>query len=283
MKKYIKISYPDGSVHSVIVTQADVTNDDRVVISYYDYTDGIRVNFAELIKVDNKYYKNSEEHEWNEYVRKFKPFDRTLSNNIIESLPDIIELYDSKVDGASKINENSILAESEIDKVVPTPGKINRIMAVLYANNGGSVVKYDGDNPAPIFFTLPEITREDPLKEVYKSIDIDDDDTNELVRYIQARLGDETDVSLLQPNRRFEVSSGNKYSITFVACDEKGLFYEVAASDKLFVDMSVASAYGYYADPLSLALHHELPLELSINGKTIRYDVNSNIGHKKVV
>ena len=284
MKKSIEMSFLDGSMHKVIVTQADVTNDDRIVISYYDFSDGVHASFSELVKVGEKYYRNPNVHEWKDYVHKFKPFDRGLSDRIVESLPEKIGLYDSNVeyDNPVVLGEVPNIGDLE-DKPIVKPGKVNYIMAVLYANNGGTVVKYDGTNPSPIFFALPEITKDDPMKEVYKSIEIDEDDTKELVRYIEARLGDESDISLISPNRRFEVSSGNKFAVTFVSCDERPLFYEVAASDKLAVDMSVSSAYGYYSDPLSLALHHELPLELTINGKTLRYEVNSNVGHKKVV
>ena len=295
MRKNMSISYPDGSIHNVIVTQADVTKNGHIVICYYDITDGMRAAFSEIIKEDDQYYKNPNHHEWEYYVNRFQPFDREISDFIVGSLPDKLGLYNKTANKPelppdpiniknNKDNEvyRYLYKEKEPEKVKVKNGKSYYITAVMYANRGESLVAYDGTDLPPAFFYKPIISEFGSLEEVYKKTTIESKkDEDELLNKMKNRLGNIVDVSLIPEDRKFELSSGNRYFVTFASCDDEGLFQEVSNSKKVCVDISTNVSDSLYPDNLSIALHHELPLEITINGKTVRYEANSNIARKK--
>ena len=296
MKKYIKISYPDGSLHSTIVTQADVTRGGTIVISYYDISDSMHASFTELIQKDGQYYKNPEHQDWSYYVSRFKPFDRELSDSIVSSLPEKLGIYDKTVAGpqlpqnsSSNKNENNEneyyqYNENEPEKEEVPAGISYYITAVMYANQGDSFVSYDEPGLLPVFLSERKMSDSGPLKEEYKKIDIEDNDLRELLYEFETRFGSNFDVSTIPADCKFELSSGNKYYVTFASCDEDQIFQGVRACSKVSADISIIRPdESSYPDNLSAALHHDLPLEITVKDRTIRYEQYSNYGRKKVM
>ena len=87
IKREIQIRYPDDNrLHSIIVYQVDRTSDGRIVISYYDITDGNIDSYSEIVNNNGEWMKNPEHLDWNAY--EFIEFDPLFNNSVINSLPD---------------------------------------------------------------------------------------------------------------------------------------------------------------------------------------------------
>lgn len=276
MRKMVNVEIPDGTTHNMMVTHADITNDGKIVLSCYDLNNSMHVALVEIMNVDGVYYKNPEQCELNEYVRKFQPFDKAFSEAVVDRLPEKLEIYDEE---KFKPKESKGLVPEGTPKEIRPP-KTYTITAVMYANRGEALVVYDGlTTHKPLFFTAPSLSGEE---EVYKRFDIDPKVQKELIRKIEIRLGEVIDLSMIPSDRKFELSSGDKYFITFASCDDENLFKQVASSCELKTDATRNIESDLYLDRLSLALHHELPLELLLNGKTIRYETNSSVARKVI-
>ena len=278
--KLIKIEQADGEMHRVIVNTADVTNNGKTVICYYDLSNRMRFSYAEIINVDGVYYVNPVQHEWNYYSVKFKEHDNEFSNSIIETLPEEIEIY-----GKDKKTGKPIPVVVTKEKPVKEEKKTTAyfLTAIMYANRGEDLVVKDGyTNYPPLFFTR-RILDEDSLTEVYKKKNIEAKDHDELLKLIDNSFKSKLRVSTVPEDLRFDVSSGNKYYINFSSCDDEVLFYEVAECDEIKVDTSLHIQSDLYEDNLSSALHHELPIEITTNNDVIAYDANSINGRKRAI
>jgi hypothetical protein len=299
MEKMIEMEYPDG-IHKVIVTQADITNDGRIVISYYDLSDNMSASFSEIVNIGGKFYKNPNHKDWEYYVLNFRPFDYAFSNSIVNSLSRNISLLN--MEGLKKKTSPEIIPpKKEVIYVNPeviedhfkhkNPNKNveipfekeNYITAVMYANRGGSLLIYDNySDLQPVFFKRKTMSEHGPISEVYKKAELNMNDELELCRKIEEKLGSKVDISLIPEDREIKLSNGKTYYINFASCDDNYLFQEVAASEKVSADISMPIDSTEYPDNLSLALHHVIPLEVTIKGTTVRYEANSNFGRKKI-
>lgn len=277
MSKWVDLVENDSSIHRIAVLAADVTKDNRVVISYNDYTDGVRPGYAELVMINGRYYKMFYKREWNYYSTKFRDHDSQLSNSIIESLPEKIDLY---VDKKTSILENNSLDISTIQNINKKTTAYF-LTAIVYANRGhDSYVKNGYSNLPPIFFTR-RMYDEDNFVEIYKKKNIESDDINELLVRIDASLGIKNNISMMPENLKYEVSSGNKYYVNFSSCDNEELFCNIALSDELRVNINRGIKSGEFVDNLSSSLHRELPLEVVNNGEIIAYPSDLEVKHKR--
>lgn len=273
MRKMVNVEIPDGTTHNMMVTHADITNDGKIVLSCYDLNNSMHVALIEIMKENGEYYRNPKQRELAEYVRNFQAFDKGFSEAVVNALPDKLEIYNEEKVKAKESEKETIVKENRNSKTYT-------ITAVMYANRGEALVVYDGlTTHKPLFFTAPSLSGEE---EVYKRFDIDPEVQKELIRKIEIRLGEVIDLSMIPSDRKFELSSGDKYFITFASCDDENLFKQVASSCELKTDATRNIESDLYLDRLSLALHHELPLELSLNGKTIRYETNSSVARKVI-
>lgn len=267
MSKWINLKDKDGSIHRIAVLGADVTHNGEVVISYNDYTDGIHPGYAELIKVDGVYYNNYNKREWNYYATKFNDFNSQVSNSIVDSLPEDVDLYIGK--------------KKKEKKKTNKPLNINNTTAyfltvIIYANRGADLYTYDGySNLPPIYFTRRMVDN-DSLEEVYKKKNIDEADSDELMEKINSSLKGKMHISNMPEDFKYEVSSGNKYYVNFCSCDDEDIFLHVALADEIKLDTALGIKSGVYDDNLSSALHQEIPFEITANHEVIRYSNNTN-------
>ena len=271
MSKWINLRDKDNSIHRIAVLAADVTSDDKIIISYNDYTDGIHPGYAELINIDGVYHSKFDKREWNYYSTKFKDHDEELSNSIINALPEQVELY---IEKNKKENRRKVPTDTKKVSYVDVPRNTTAyfLTAIIYANRGDDLYVNDGySNLPPVFFTR-RMLDDDVLVETYKKRNIDPKDHDELIEQINTTLRGKMHISTLPEDFRYEVSSGNKYYVNFSSCDNEKLFCEVALSDEIRSEISVGIKSGIYDDNLSAALHRELLLELVSNDDVIRYE-----------
>lgn len=255
-KRIIEIVYPDGIAHKVLLLSADTTRFKEHVLTYYDLDNAKRSEFTEILYIDGKYYNNPNTQEWDYYVRRFEAYDPEKSADFIDKLPEKIELDTRKKDNKSKKQKTT-----------------NRyITAVLYANRGKSLIIKEGEDYLDsVFFTL-ESSKSDI--EVYKRININEKDKEEILKDMEKAFEDRIDVSLVPPDLLFTPSSGNLYHITFASCDDKDLFNEIGLCDEIKVEGLLDNIQsGLYPDNLSSALHNELPIEIEKNGTVVRLEV----------
>ena len=90
IKREVHIRYPDNVLHTVIVYRVDRTTDGRVIISYFDVTDGNSDSYSEIINVNGQWMKKPEHLDWNQY--EFIEFDSAFNDSVINSLPERIEI-----------------------------------------------------------------------------------------------------------------------------------------------------------------------------------------------
>lgn len=67
ISKYKYMVYPDGKVHDVVIRGISLTEENVLLMTYYDYTESADM-FTTLIKVDGKYMKNPAHKRFDEYT-----------------------------------------------------------------------------------------------------------------------------------------------------------------------------------------------------------------------
>lgn len=280
MQREIDIQYPDGAIHSVSVYRADVTYDNRVVISYYDISNRMVNSYTEIRQVDGEFYKVLEHLEWEEYEQNFQPFNQGLSDSIIRALNDTLNIYTPHarkivdenprpiaLTQAAMVNPPDIHKRGlyQINSVLFANGHKSRINLNAFKTKDGKTVQQRYDLLACCAFFNRPIFKNEPMTEDFHRFKVDKADRYDIINYLINLYGDSFDVSDIPDRLRIPCSSGNIFLVTFSSCDDWKLFLNVQGADRLTVyEQNISDIT--YPDYLSSALHYELPLDISING-----------------
>lgn len=260
MKK-IELIQSDGLMHTVYVIRADVTKDNKIVISFYDFSKGMRaIDYAEIVRVGDLYYKNPIQHEWDYYVRNFSQVDNDLSKFIIEQLnPRIVMCDISDVKNGNK----------KIDSL-----KTNSITAIMYTDDGGYVDITNPEVMSPLFFSQMVFSGKELYLEEYTKRNLTKAEEDEILKRIISKYGDSFNVRRLPISDKIRTSSNVEYDIRYSYCNDKELFDNLRKGYKIQLNNSDFRQKGVYTDSLSAALHYELPFKLNMNnGEIISYTV----------
>lgn len=296
MKREVDITYPDGSVHHVIVYQANVTNDGRIVISYYDVSNDMQDSFTEIIAVNGEFQKNPYHNNWEYYERCFRPFDRELSDQIILALKEKVKTYKPIPElNETKAEENETKTlEEPVDP--PNRQEIHYINSVIFANAGGSMVnmypttyengllkkqKYNLYNGTTFFGNPYTYTIANSRMERYAKLDINENDKKVIIDTLINYFGENFDISSIPDMLKIKINSRKSFMIDFSSCDNWQHFNRVKDSDSISIDLTNVEKTTY-PDYLSSALHFELPHEINIAGIGKRYGYDANMSNKQI-
>lgn len=267
----ITIKYPDGTLHSISVYRVDRTRDGRVIISYYDNTNSGEDSFTEIRLYDGEWQKVPSHGEWSEYSEQFLPFNQQYSDQIIMSLPELIQLFGTqKQETQQEIQQPIALKQSDV--LNPPKKPLEHITVVLFANAGGSRVEqtsttYDSNTNTSQNQINDILNNSAVFKgpyvgetEAYRKYDISNQEKQEIFERLIQDYGFNFDISDIPPRRQMN----SKYRVSFSSCDSWNLLVnDIIPADELFIDCSDTSN-ATYPDNLSSALHYELPLEIRI-------------------
>ena len=288
IKREVQIRYPDikpgmPNWHTIIVYDAQRTTDGRIVISYYDITDGYTDCYSEIIEMGGTWYKNPSHLNYDDY--DFIYSGGTIPE-IIMSLPEKIGLYEPNNQKNETLPVKAFA--SQLPPQPPTPPKKN-IIVVFFANAGGSLVDLN-----PIYTengisyqrqldidACTFICTTGPIN--YGVLQIPKNDKYELTNYIANTFqsGDRIDISSLRGGTFF-TSSGVEYHYTCSSCADWHLFWQARTANNLRIHVGDLSRCTY-PDWLSCALHYELPLDISYGNVVISNGVSksSSTGTRK--
>ena len=282
LKREIQIRYPsDNSLHSILVYQADMTSDGRIVISYYDITDGNSDSYSEIVNVNGEWMKNPEHLDWDAY--EFIEFDPSFNSSVINSLPDKMEVAKPKVEMVKEIETEGITLTDSIG-MEPTKHRMVHIQMISFANEGEDNINlhpttYSGGNlteqeysfgACTSFFSAQGIISEESnsnsLDLGFRRINISENDKKDIYEYIKSSMARGGKINISDNvSFKVETKSNTQYIIDWSSCNSWGLFLNTQAAEQLIVDVSSVSN-ATFPDELSSALHHELPLKMLING-----------------
>ena len=281
-RRTIEIEFPDKSFHKVILLGADTTRYGEIVLTYYVLDNNMRTGWSEIIKDKDKYYIKPDTQDWNYYGCRLKSRDNDISDSLINSLPERLELFVKEEEKKTRKKSSVIEKPNVVSLINEKTIKPKLLTAIMYANRGESLmVRDEFTSLPPIFFSVPVLSDEGDLFEEYRKMNIGED-REELERSITNFFDDIIDISSIPEDQVFVLSSGNKYHINFSSCDDEELFGKLASCDKIRVNVTNSISKVLYYDNLSCALHHELPLELDFDNTIIKYDTNSSVGRKQV-
>ena len=275
MEREIYMMFPDKTVHQVVVYQANITQDGKVVISYYDMTEGMQDSFSEIINIDGVMTKKENSLEWNDYVKQFKPFSKNMSDRMVISFPEVIGLYNEK------LQEVELPSKDEIDRlknnsltIQDLDSSYKPLNVVLFANQGETTVNLklakennnlrEYDLYAGSAFLEKSKDEMLELEETYYRSNISKQDKREIIYLIKYAFGSKFDIETL-PVINYKTASGNNYSLSFSSCSSRSLFLQVKLADSLIVNNDFETSR-HYRSNLSSALHYEKPLEIKTGG-----------------
>lgn len=293
-KREIQIRYPDDNrLHSILVYRVDRTSDGRIVISYYDITDGNIDSYSEIVNNNGEWMKNPEHLDWDTY--EFIEFDPLFNNSVINSLPDKIEISKPKLEVLKETTLQGIALADSIF-IEPPKNRLIHIQMISFANEGEDIInlhptKYENGflteqeysfEAGTSFFTNGRLTDDDSsLTLGFKRINIDE--RKEIYEHIKSSIARDGKVSISDNNCfQIKTKSNTKYTINWSSCNSWKLFLATQAASQLLVDVSSVSNVTF-PDELSSALHYELPLKMIINGNYYSNGIekNPNIKDKK--
>ena len=289
IKREIQIRYPDDNrLHSIIVYQVDRTSDGRIVISYYDITDGNIDSYSEIVNNNGEWMKNPEHLDWNAY--EFIEFDPLFNNSVINSLPDKIEISKPKLE-VLKETMPQVIALEEKFVIEPPKHRLISLQMISFANEGEDIInlrptKYENGNlteqeysfeACTSFFRNGQITDDDSsLTLEFRRINIDENDKKEIYEHIKLFIARGGKVSISDNNYlQIETKSNKKYTIDWSSCNSWNLFLNTQSASQLLVDVSSVSNVTF-PDELSSALHYELPLKMLIDGNYYSNGIEEN-------
>ena len=282
-QRQIQIRYPgfpgENNYHTVLVYRADLTADGRIVISYYDITDGYADSFSEIVNVGGEWRKNPNHLQWSDYV--FVDFDPAFNNSIIGALGDKVELANFSKDNNTELPEKQseerpiAIAQSEV--LDPPEQEVETIRIVCFANEGEDVINLNPTSYESEFLTQQDYSLETgtaffskgfldkEMTEHFYSVKIEKNDMKDILNYIRS-LGRHGRINISEcRNFTVRTRSNTVYDIYLSSCSKWGLFWHTKIANSLSVDES-SVVDSTFPDYLSSALHYELPLDIVFDG-----------------
>lgn len=95
----------------------------------------------------------------------------------------------------------------------------------------------------------------------YKEALVSPEDKEDIATSVIRSFGDSFDIASLPPVVSFKTNSGNTYNVSFHSCSDVKLYLAVNQATELKVSIDDVDNNAY-EDPLTSALHYELPLEI---------------------
>ena len=310
MTREIDIIYPDGSRHHVSVYRADLTSDRRVVISYYDLTNGDYADaYSEIVMVGNDIYKKPEHLYWDQY--DFIPNDQNFSDSIIRLLPNVLlsqpnnlEIEKPKeepkpaiavadphlppepphIEPLERIEElaKKKTAKEYPPKVTDVRPEIRHIQAVFYAHEGTKVdltPRLSGTSGVGErnFSVGPECTFFSRPRFIdYENPSIVytkieiSDDKNNILSRLHTKLGDVIDTEDYFEEIRIDVLDKNIIYLINLSSCDDIFLYSDVREAESLVVKDDRYGMSEHVDELTAALHYECPLSMVMPDGTIK-------------
>lgn len=294
--KKLDIIYPDQKIHNIIVEYVEKTKNGKYILNYLEYSgEELTRCFTELNYIEGEWYKNPFHMDYEEY--DFEPFDKELSDSIIEQLPQkmnfrILISPDNKE--KKDVIENKPVIEEKVSLGAPIvkSRKYKNLFMVLPTNDGATFIdkkNFNFEFPFPVFSYLGETYHDININNSRDDINYDASYNEEMylrdelsvstrkviAEYLKNDTSDVFDTKKL-PILEIEREDEN-INICFITCPSIDLYNSVYKADKLFVDLDVEKDNAYDSN-LERALHQEIPLSIELLNGEIK---NNGIKHNK--
>jgi hypothetical protein len=293
----LNIVYPNHKNHNIIAEYVQTTKDGKYVLSYLEYyRDELLENYTELNFIDGEWAKHPFRLEYDEY--EFEPFNKELSDSIIEQLPDRL-FFRIRIKGDDK--EIADLPEKVAEEQMASTGaqvikahEEKNLYMVLPVNEGESVIdksNFNFDFPFPVFSLLGNTTHDVNLnnsrddinyeskyeEEMYLRDEISVTTRKVVKEFLEKDTDDKFDVKELPI---LEVAGRNEQkNICFISCPSIDLYNDLYKGDKLFVDIDMPVSYTY-DNKFESSLHGEVPLAIVLLNGEIK---NNGVKHSNSI
>lgn len=227
MYRDIFILFPDGKVRPIKAQYVQITKNGKYVLNYLEKNyNNLIPSFTEIIKVDNEWGKNPFHDKYEEY--EFLPFNRELSESIINELPNQlkfkIRINDDRkdIDVSKKLDISSI--ENNIYYVLTTEDNLDIPYPVftISGKNKHSSINYEDDVNKDADFNEIEFSR----------FGLSTSDRNKIKDYLNNKSGYINLSSIEIEND----STKEKYRVNFVLCPDIISLSNVYRAKSLYVD-----------------------------------------------
>lgn len=272
----LSIVYPDQKIHNIIAEHVQETEDGRFVLTYLEFVGKMLTQkYTEIHFIDGEWSKKPFDLDYSRY--SFKPFDKTLSDAIINQLPEklVFRIHIRPDQIAIKADAGeSVLEATNVGSKVVKAQEEKTVFMVLPALTGDSILdkkEFDFDFAFPAFSYLGNTDHN--ADESMASYDINWDQNYEEQMFLREEIpmsvrrtvssflkeGDNSEIHI--PSLPIlEVQGDNEVTnICFISCPQLVLFGTLYKADKIFVDNETPTS-GTYDNKIESAFHGEIPM-----------------------